>query len=373
MSDDLGVGGLRASGHRAKSRRGRGCVPVLIAVVVIAVLAGFAYVKGVDFIKNQLSGPADYSGSGVDPAVKIEVKDGDTATDIGTTLYDKGVVKSVGAFTDAASADERSLTIQVGTYLLKSKMSAKSALAILVDPASIVKTPSVTIPEGLRAEEILAAIAKQTSLTPKALKAAYDDTAALGLPDYAKGDPEGYLFPSTYDVKKNTTAAELLHEMVAKFVSEADALGLEQKAAAVGQSPTDIVTIASLVQAESPPDDMAKVASVVYNRLDAGMPLQFDSTLHYAVDSRGEVLAGSDLRNLDSPYNTYKLTGLTPTPIDSPGEAALKAALEPAQTDYLYFVTVNLATGETKFASTLDEHNRNVAEYRKYCETSDEC
>ncbi len=372
MSDDLGVGGLRASGHRAKSRRGRGCVPVLIAVVVVAVLAGFAYVKGVDFIKNQLSGPADYSGSGVEPAVKIEVKEGDTATDIGTTLHDKDVVKSVGAFTDAASADERSLTIQVGTYLLKSKMSAKSALEVLVNPASIVKTPTVTIPEGLRAEEILAAIAKQSSLTPKALKAAYDDTAALGLPDYAKGDPEGYLFPSTYDVK-NTTAADLLHEMVAKFVSEADALGLEQKAAALGQSPTDIVTIASLVQAESPPDDMSKVASVVYNRLDAGMPLQFDSTLHYAVDSRGEVLAGSDLRDLDSPYNTYKLTGLTPTPIDSPGEAALKAALDPAQTDYLYFVTVNLRTGETKFASSLDEHNRNVAEYRTYCETSDEC
>ncbi len=370
---DLGVGGLRASGHRATTKRARGCVPVLIALLVIAVLAGFAYVKGVDFIKARLSGPEDYSGSGVNPTVKVEVKAGDTATDIGNTLYDKGVVKSVGAFTDAASADQRSLSIQVGSYLLKSKMSARSALEVLVNPAAIIKNPTVTIPEGLRAQEILAAIAKQTDLTPKALKAAYDDTAALGLPDYAKGDPEGYLFPSTYDVKKSTTAAGLLHEMVAKFVSEAEALGLEKQAAALGESPTDIVTIASLVQAESPPDDMAKVASVVYNRLAAGMPLQFDSTLHYAIDSRGEIQTSSDLQNLDSPYNTYKLTGLTPTPIDSPGEAALKAALEPAKTDYLYFVTVNLATGETKFAATLAEHNRNVAEYRKYCETSDAC
>lgn len=370
---DLGVGGLRASGHRATTKRARGCVPVLIALLVIAVLAGFAYVKGVDFIKARLSGPEDYSGSGVNPTVKVEVKAGDTATDIGNTLYDKGVVKSVGAFTDAASADQRSLSIQVGSYLLKSKMSARSALEVLVNPAAIIKNPTVTIPEGLRAQEILAAIAKQTDLTPKALKAAYGDTAALGLPDYAKGDPEGYLFPSTYDVKKSTTAAGLLHEMVAKFVSEAEALGLEKQAAALGESPTDIVTIASLVQAESPPDDMAKVASVVYNRLAAGMPLQFDSTLHYAIDSRGEIQTSSDLQNLDSPYNTYKLTGLTPTPIDSPGEAALKAALEPAKTDYLYFVTVNLATGETKFAATLAEHNRNVAEYRKYCETSDAC
>ena len=368
---DLGVGGLRASGHRATAKRGRGCIPVLIAVVVIAVLAGFAYVKGVDFIKARLSGPADYSGDG-HGSVVVTLKKG-SLTQIGETLRQADVVKSVTAFTDATAKEARSAGIQPGAYTMHLQMSGASALKLLLDPSSRVNSPTVTIIEGLRAEEILAAIAKQTDLTPKALKAAYDDTAALGLPDYAKGDPEGYLFPSTYDVKKGTTAAGLLHEMVAKFVEEAGALGLEQKAAALGQSPTDLVTIASLVQAESPPPDMAKVASVVYNRLDANMPLQFDSTLHYAVDSRGEIQTSSDLRDLDSPYNTYKVTGLTPTPIDSPGEAALKAALNPEQTDYLYFVTVNLATGETKFASTLAEHNRNVAEYRKYCETSSAC
>lgn len=369
----IGVGGLRASGDRARIRRSRSCLPVLIILLVVAALAAFAYVKGVDLIKDQLSSPEDYSGDGQKPAVTIEVKKGDTSTDIAKTLYDAGVVKSVEAFTAAASADERSLGIQVGRYQMLSKMSARSALAVLVNPASLISNPTVTIPEGLRASEILASIAEQSDFSKKQLQAAYDDTAALDLPTYADGNPEGYLFPSTYDVNKNTTAAGLLHEMVAKFKQEAESLQLEAKADRLGYSPADVVTVASLVQAEAGPADMTKVASVVYNRLDIGMALQFDSTLHYALNLRGNVTTTDEQRRTDSPYNTYLRTGLPPTPIDAPGEEALAAALNPDDTDYLYFVTVNLATGKTKFASTLEEHNRNVEEYNEYCTTSDEC
>jgi UPF0755 protein len=103
------------------------------------------------------------------------------------------------------------------------------------------------------------------------------------------------------------------------------------------------------------------------------MPLQFDSTLHYAADTRGDVVAGEDLRKIKSPYNTYTHTGLPPGPISSPGAAALEAAANPDDSDYRYFVTVNLKTGETRFAETLPEHNRNVAQYREYCRNSDEC
>ncbi len=371
----IGVGGLRASGHRAKTRRSRGCLPLFIIVLVVGVIAALGYVKGVDLVKGILSSsPApDYSGDGQKPPVTVEVQDGDTATDIGNTLYKAGVVKSVEAFTDAASQDERSLSIQVGRYQLMSKMSARSALLVLVDPGSLIKNPTVTIPEGYRASEILASIAKQTDLTVKQLRSAYADTAALELPAYANGDPEGYLFPSTYDVKKDTTAASLLHDMVAKFKEQASSLDLEQQAKELGYSPGDIVTVASLVQAESGSADMDKVSSVVYNRLDINMALQFDSTLHYALNLRGNVVTTDSQRQTDSPYNSYLVTGLPPTPIDSPGTDALTAALNPAQTDYLYFVTVNLATGETKFASTLEEHNRNVEQYREYCTTSDEC
>ena len=371
----IGVGGLRSTGHRAKPHRSRGCMPILVILVVVAAIAAFGYVKGVDFIKDQLSDSpaADYSGNGQKPIVTVTVPKGASGRDIGAVLLDAGVVKSVDAFADAYESEPKATSISYGKYELLSKMSAKSALAVLINPDSLIAVPTVTIPEGLRASEILATIAANTDFTPKQLRAAYADTEALDLPAYANGDPEGYLFPSTYDITEDTTAASLLHDMVARFTQNAEDLDLEGKAKSLGEDPGDIVTIASLVQAEAGQADMAKVASVVYNRLDAGMPLQFDSTLHYGLNIRGDIQLTREQLNTDGPYNSYTRAGLPPTPIDSPGADALEAALNPANTDYLYFVTVNLATGETKFAETLEEHNQNVAEYREYCATSDEC
>ena len=370
---DLGLGEITEHhGHRApKHKHGRAFIAVVIALAIMVGAGLFAYVKGVDLIQDALSGPEDYSGDG-HGSVVVEVKDGDTATEIGETLHDRGVVASVEAFTDLASTDSRALSIQVGFYSLHKQMSAKSALDLLLDPKSKV-TNLLTIPEGLRAEEILATIVKKTDFTAKQVQKAADP-AALGVPDYAGNQLEGYLFPSTYDVTPGMDARGLLTTMVEQFGREAESIDLEAAARRQGVTPAELVTVASLVQAEARhTEDMAKVASVVYNRLDKGMPLQFDSTLHYAAESRGQVVAGSDLRNIDSPYNTYQRPGLPPGPIDSPGADALQAAAAPSDTDYLYFVTVDLATGETRFAETLDEHNRNVALYRKYCQTSDEC
>jgi UPF0755 protein len=371
---DLGLGEItERHGHRApKHKRGRAFVAVFIALAIVVGAAVFAYVKGVDLIQDALSGPEDYSGDG-HGSVVVEVQDGDTATEIGQTLNDRGVVASVEAFTDVASADSRALTIQVGFYTLRKQMSAESALDLLLDPKSKV-TNLLTIPEGLRADEILATIVKKTDFTAAQVRKAAADPAALGLPGYAGGDLEGYLFPSTYDVAPNMDARGLLSTMVEQFGREAEEVDLEGAARRQGLSPGQLVTVASLVQAETRHnEDMPKVAAVVYNRLEQGMPLQFDSTLHYAAESRGEVVAGSDLRNIDSPYNTYRHTGLPPGPIASPGAAALAAAASPSDDDYLYFVTVDLATGETRFAETLAEHNRNVAVYHQYCQTSDEC
>ena len=269
----IGVGGLRSTGHRAKPRRSRGCMPILVILVVVAAIAAFGYVKGVDFIKDQLSDSpaADYSGNGQKPIVTVTVPKGASGRDIGAVLLDAGVVKSVDAFADAYESEPKATSISYGKYELLSKMSAKSALAVLINPDSLIAAPTVTIPEGLRASEILATIAANTDFTPKQLRAAYADTAALDLPAYANGDPEGYLFPSTYDITEDTTAASLLHDMVARFTQNAEDLDLEAKAKSLGEDPGDIVTIASLVQAEAGQADMAKVASVVYNRLDAGM------------------------------------------------------------------------------------------------------
>ena len=369
---DLGIGGL-PGGHRTRHKRGRGCVAVVVAMAVIVVVGAFAYVTGVDLIRGALSGPEDYSGDGTEPVVTIEVDKGDIGADIAEKLSAAGVVKSADAFTDAANQDDRAGSIQPGRYRLLSKMSAESALEALVDPDSLITDPTVTIPEGLRAKEILARIVQQSDFTKAQVAAAYADTASLELPDYAGGDPEGYLFPSTYELAPKMTAADLLKVMVARFKTQTESLGLEDRADKLGYEPHDVVTVASLVQAEAGPADLRKVASVVYNRLAKPQRLEFDSTLHYAVDSRGEVLAGKDLREIESPYNTYERMGLPPTPIDSPGEEALVAALEPAKTRFRYFVTVNLKTGETRFARTYAEHQRNVEVYREYCKTSDAC
>ena len=371
---DLGVDEL-ASGQRTRHKHGRGCVAVVVAIAVIVALGIFAYVKGVELVQGALSGlsaPEDYSGDG-QGSVTVEVREGDTSSDIAATLYDAGVVKSAEAFEEEAIADSRSLDIQPGVYRLREEMSARSALLLLLDPDAKV-TNLLTIPEGLRAKEIVARIADETDFSKREATRAYAKAGSLGLPRYADGDPEGYLFPSTYDVSPRLSAVNLLRLMVEQFEAEARDVGVGRGTKALGVTPGDIVTVASLVQAEARrPRDMPKVASVIYNRLDQRMPLQMDSTLHYAVDSRGEVVAGRALREIDSPYNTYQRRGLPPTPINSPGATALEAAAHPADSDYRYFVTVNLRTGATKFAGSYSDHLRNVDQYQEYCQTSDEC
>ncbi|MGH3502096.1 MAG: endolytic transglycosylase MltG [Nocardioidaceae bacterium] len=369
---DLGIDGLQQEGRKPGHKHGRGCLAVLVALAVIVALGVLTYTLGVGLIKDALSGPADYKGHG-HGSVVVEVKKGDTATDIGATLLQAHVVKSQSAFTEAAKKNNRSVEIQVGYYRLHKHMSGASALSLLLDPKSRVDH-AVTIPEGKRAKEILAILADRTNLSKSQLHKAFRDTVALHLPSYAHGDPEGYLFPATYDVAPGMKAPGVLREMTRRFKQEAATEHLIKGAHRLKRSPAAVVKVASLVQAEARrSSDMPKVARVIYNRLDAHKPLQMDSTLHYAVDSRGEVATSGKLRKLGSPYNSYRHTGLPPTPIDSPGAKALHAALHPAHGKWRYFVTVNLRTGETKFSTTYKQHLRNVQELHKYCRTSDEC
>lgn len=371
----LGISTLEEEDHNPRHRPWRGCLAVLVAFAILAGIGVFSYVKGVDLIKNAmsgLSGPADYSGTG-QGSVVVQVHRGDTASDIAVTLAKAGVVKSEEAFVDAARNNSRSRDIQVGFYRLHKEMSGASALALMLDPASRI-SHSVTIPEGKRAAEIVATLAAHTRFSPDALKHALSDTKALGLPPYAKGHVEGYLFPATYQVTPGSTAAGVLKQMTAQFDSEATALGLVSGARKLHRDPGDVVIVASLVQAEARRTvDMPKVARVIYNRLKIGMPLQMDSTLHYAVSSRGHIETSSSLRHLKSSYNTYTHTGLPPTAIDSPGADALKAALHPANGTWRYFVTVNLRTGKTLFATTFAQQQHNETIYHEYCQTSSAC
>ncbi|MCI0686932.1 MAG: endolytic transglycosylase MltG, partial [Sporichthyaceae bacterium] len=181
------------------------------------------------------------------------------------------------------------------------------------------------------------------------------------------GRSEGFLFPATYTIEPDTTAESLLGEMIGTFDQVASDIDLEGRAREVGLTPYQVVVVASIIQAEARhAEDFPKVARVIYNRLDRDMRLQMDSTVHYAVRKSGEVTTTAKDRQSSSRYNTYRYTGLPPGPINAPGEQALEAALSPADGGWLYFVTVNPDTGETKFAETAAEHARYVDELQAW-------
>ncbi|WP_043668740.1 endolytic transglycosylase MltG [Streptomyces xylophagus] len=219
---------------------------------------------------------------------------------------------------------------------------------------------SLVIPEGWRSGQIYEAVDKVLALPVGSTKKSIAK-AQLKLPNDAEGNPEGYLFPATYPLKEKATPESLLSFMVStanqKFNGAPVAAGAQRNAMNVYQA----VTIASIVQAEAASKaDMGKVARVIFNRLERGMPLQMDSTINYALNRATLKTTTSDTR-LDSPYNSYQRMGLPPTPIDNPGEDAMHAAINPPPGDWLYFVTVK--PGDTRFAATYEEHQRNVAEF----------
>jgi len=347
----------------------------MAVVVALAILLGagaFAYVEGKAWLEQTFAPPPDYEGNG-EGTVLVEVESGQTSTQIAETLEDKDVVASVEAFMDEARSEERAALIQAGFYEMARKMSARSALDVLIDPENLVQN-ALTIPEGYTVEQTMRQIAEKTDITLDQLRAAARKPDALGVPDYADGELEGFLFPATYALPPKATAEDVLTMMVDRFDQAAQANDLKRRADQMGVTPLEALTVASIVEAEARRDeDVRRVARVIYNRLEVDMPLQMDSTVHYAVGKAGDVTTTSRDRRSDSPYNTYRVTGLPPGPIDSPGERALSAALDPAEGDWLYFVTVNLRTGETKFASDDKGHARNVEEYREYCRSSDAC
>lgn len=371
---DLGIELGQERRHRP--RRSFGCLAVLLALAVLVGGGYLAYSYGMSAIKDRLSGPEDYSGEGTG-RVLVEVRDGDAATDIGRTLRAKDVVKSVQAFTDAARQDNKSVGIQVGFYTLKKQMSAKSALEVLVDPANRMRSV-VTVPEGFTLDQIVETLAKKTDFSKKQYRKVLAAPSSIGLPSYAKGNAEGYLFPATYELPPNSTPKSILTLMVKRWSQAAEKADLEGAAEKLGYTPAQLMTVASLVEAESNRDaDRGKVARVVYNRLEGdatGKLLQIDATVNYAIDRDLGVALTTDDLAVDSPYNTYQNPGLPPTPIEAPGDAAIAAAAHPTDGPWIYYVTVNLRTGETKFTENYDTFLKYKAEFKEYCRTqSDSC
>lgn len=377
MSDsglDLMTGGSSGAGRRRADTPpskpwGRRIVTLL---VVLALIFGgyFIWTKVSSFI----SGPADYSGSGTGSVV-VEIPRNSNGQQIADVLAKNDVVKSAEAFYQLALKDSRFQSIQAGFYKVKKQMSAEAAMKALADKSNIVGAPGesrLTIPEGSRVKTITKLIAAKTKISAADVKKALKDPDAIGLPAVAKGNPEGYLFPATYSVGSKTTATELLKQMVAKTLSVAKNLDIGTRARALGLNGEQVLTVASILEYEAKKDsDYPKVARVLYNRIKDGMLLQLDSTVSYASGREGDVFTTEAERDSDSPYNTYKAAGLPPGPIGSPGEKTIEAALNPADGDWLYFVAVNLETGETVFSNTKAEHDAAVQKLQDYCRSED--
>lgn len=348
---------------RQKRRRRNGRAAALFAMAFLVAVFGTGGVLGYAWLDNKWH-PPDYAGQG-SGSVTVQIKKGASGSVIGATLEEHRVVKSARAFVKAYNKETRASSIQPGFYQMRLKMSSAAAMALLLNPKSRAGN-QITIPEGRRAAEIYQLLAKKTGISAKEFQNAAKDGKSLGLPPYAKGRVEGYLYPGRYDLDPNGSARQILKQMVDRFNEEASSTDLVAKARRAKMNPATVVTIASLVQAEGgKPADLPKISRVIYNRVKKGMKLQFDTTVLYALDERRLTVTEKDLR-IQSPYNTYLHAGLPPGPISNPGADAIEAALAPKPGTWLYFIATDPTNKVTKFATTEAERQAIEKEFREW-------
>ncbi|MGZ5420771.1 MAG: endolytic transglycosylase MltG [Aeromicrobium sp.] len=361
--------GHRRATPKEKKRGPWGKRLFILIIVFVLVFGGY---KAWGKASEWLNGPADYTGQGTGKVV-VEVTPGANGQIIANALKKAGVVKSAEAFYQLSLKDARAQTIQPGFYSLRKKMSAEWAMRELSDRKNRVEG-RVTVPEGARVDEIVNAIVAGSDIKEDDLTAALKEPEKLGLPEGANNNPEGYLYPATYTVEPGTMATELLKSMVDKTIAVEKDLDIGTRARVLGLNAEEVLTVASILEYEAKKDeDYPKVARVLYNRIKAGKPLQLDSTVAFVSKRKGDVFTTDEERANKSEYNTYQNTGLPPGPIGSPGEKTIEAALNPAEGDWLYFVAINLETGETVFSDTYAEHQKAVAKLQDYCKGSESC
>ena len=276
--------------------------------------------------------------------VSISIPAGATGTEIAQILQAAGVVASSESFFRAAVANPKAAAIAPGTHLLSLKISGKTALEQLLDPKRI--TDLIKIVEGAWNSEVFTQMAATKNWSEVPAQSAKQVVLPKGVTAL-----EGVLFPAQYSFAEGTTQIAALQSMVNRF-SEAIS-GLDFVDPAGKLSTQQLITLASLVQAEGNTKDFVKISQVIRNRLVIGMPLQLDSTVHYLKNTRGEIFLSNNSTKLKSPYNTYQNYGLPPAPIGNPGLAALKAAIAPSEGDWLFFITV--APGDTRFTKSFAE------------------
>ncbi|MEO7720630.1 MAG: endolytic transglycosylase MltG [Pseudolysinimonas sp.] len=363
-----GRGSDRGSQPLKKKRR----LGWLWALLIVFVLIGGGGVTGWVLFEPQIrhvlgwEAPIDYTTTGNGTKVTVVIQSGDIGSDVAKTLQQAGVTKTFTAFY-ALLLKNPKVTFEPGSYSLQKQMSAASALAALQDPKNKVIHVAV-IKEGISAQSAYVQLAAATGLPVADFQAAAKDYVALGVPAAAPSI-EGYLFPATYTFDPGVTATQVLKQLVTTMMQHLDKAGV---------APADqlkVLTLASIVQRESGPSvsDMHKIARVFQNRLDQGMRLQSDATVAYGTGHTDRVTTtDAERADASNKYNTYANDGLPVGPIGLPGDAAIDSALHPTAGPWLYFVAVNLKTGETVFSTTLAEHNAAVKQWQAWCRASPE-
>ena len=275
---------------------------------------------------------------------------GATASDIGDILKKADVVKSTEAFTNAASDNPKSTSIQPGTYNLHLHMSGVAALNLLLDPSSRDSSDRALVTEGQTTLDVAATVNRICGPGQEAaINKALSSPASLGIPvsykvgvEVAVRRSEGFLYPATYTLDPNCKPVTALQGMVTRFIQQDRTMHFAAAAQHDGITPYSALIIASIAQSEAKyPQDMPKVVRTILNHLDAHIPLKFDSTSSYACKLQQQTHC--IYNQIDSPYNTYTHNGLPPTPIDNPGADALRAAVHPAKGNWLFFVNKDKA------------------------------
>ncbi|PUB26060.1 UPF0755 protein [Promicromonospora sp. AC04] len=336
--------------------------PLIIAVVAVLVVVGGlgawtvkndGYLFG---IRTPLAA-ADYEGAGGEP-IDVEIPENANGYTMGVELEEKDVVASAEAFVVAFNANPDAGAIQPGTHEMKLQMSAAAAVELLA--ANAVQRGGFTVPEGLTAAQIQQRMIEQG--WPKADVDAAFKNIAQKLPPEAGGKPEGWLFPSTYEVKPDETpAADVVAQMIVQTVSVLDSLDVPS------DQREEILAMASLIEREAKnPADQPKMSRVIHSRIEQNWYLGIDAAILYGVGRTSGALYQSELDDASNPYNLRRHKGLPPTAISNPGRSAIDAAMNPADGPWMYWCAVNLETGETKFATTEAEFNALVAELRAW-------
>ena len=333
--------------RRSISRTRRLFVTITVLVLSLGLIGASVVALNYDAIRDQYLRltSLDFEGPGVGEVV-VRIEAGEDGLVISEKLLEAGVIRDFDSF--YRFLIEENAVFYPGSFMLKLQMSNANVLKVLSNPANAL-TYRVTIPEGFRAVQIFKELSEVSGIPVSEFEKAAEDLSGLGIPEQAL-TVEGYLFPATYSFDKEATAKSIIETMVSRMKKELVDFGVPER------QWHELLTLASIVQREAKLEpDFFKVSRVFANRIELDMKLETDPTITYSYSGK-DMSEVSREEQIEHGYNTYLLPGLPPGPIASPGSLAIEATLNPVPGDWLFFVTINLASGETKFSRTLAEH-----------------